>query len=224
MTDRGESGASHEQLAQFAHEVRGALTVISGFAEIMRRPIEDADRTAALDGIARAVGRIDGLVQSALEGSLASPRLQERVDLARLAESVAAEHRALSEREIPVSAKGTVIVLGDENALERALGNLVGNALKYSLRNSAVEISVAYEADWALLGVEDRGPGIPEEERARVLEPFQRLEAHRDMPGSGLGLSIVRDVCEEHGGRLEIADREGGGASIRMRLPAHPLT
>ena len=112
-----------------------------------------------------------------------------------------------------------MVVLGDESALERALGNLIGNALKYSLRSSAVEVAVGREGDWALVRVEDRGPGIPEEERERVLEPFQRLESHRDVPGSGLGLSIVRDVCAEHGGHLEIADREGGGASIRMRLP-----
>ena len=206
MPDHGVGDVTHEQLAQFAHEVRGALTVISGFAEIMRRPISDADRTAALDGIARAVGRIDGLVQSALEGSLAPPKLRERVDVALLAESVAAEHRALSERDIPVTVDEAAVVLGDESALERALGNLIGNSLKYSLRSSAVEVTVGCEGDWALVRVEDRGPGIPEEDRERVLEPFQRLESHRDVPGSGLGLSIVRDVCAEHGGYLEIAD------------------
>jgi signal transduction histidine kinase len=220
MSERHREGATDEQLASFAHEVRGALTVIAGFTEIVRRPLPEAERAAALDGISRAVARIDGLVQSALEGSIAPQHVRERVDLAELAECVAQEQRTLSARDVTVTADPGVAVLGDSGALERALGNLVGNALKYSLLNSAVEVSVFREGEWAVVSVDDRGPGIPEDERERVLKPFERLESHRDVPGSGLGLSIVRDVCIDHGGALEIADREGGGASIRMRLPA----
>lgn len=211
--------ASQRDLAIFAHEVRGALTVIAGFAEVMRRPLTEEDRTRALDGIAHAAKRIDRLVQSALDGRLSDGRPDQLVDLAALAEEVAVEQRAVSARQIDVRIQDRPRVLGAPDALERALGNLVGNALKYSLRDSSVEISVSTVADRALLSVSDRGPGIPEQDRERVLEPFERLESHWDVDGSGLGLTVVKSIAEIHGGRVSIGDRPGGGAVVTIELP-----
>jgi two-component system sensor histidine kinase MprB len=185
----------------------------------MRRPLPEKDRVRALDGIAHAVRRIDRLVQSALDGHLSDGRPDQLVDLAALAEEVAAEQRAISGRLIEMHVEGRPEVLGAPDALERALGNLVGNSLKYSLRDSAVEVGVGESGDHALLWVADRGPGIPAADRERVLEPFERLEAHRDIDGSGLGLTVVRSIAETHGGRVMIEDRLGGGAIVTLQLP-----
>lgn len=216
--DSDRVAVSRQDLALFAHEVRGALTVISGFAEIMRRPLAPTDQRAALDGIARAVQRIDGLVQAALEGSVRRVRPAEQVDLAGLVEAVASEQRAISGRLIETHLEARPVVSGASDAIERAIGNLVGNALKYSLMNSVVELTVAEKGDRALVTVADRGPGIPTEERERVLEPFHRLDAHGDLPGSGLGLAVVKDVAESHGGRVLIEERPGGGTLVTIEL------
>jgi signal transduction histidine kinase len=210
---------SHHEVAVLAHEVRGALTVIVGFTELMRRPLPDKDRVAALDGIARAVQRIDRLVAAALEGEVAVARPGQRIRLATLASSVAAEQQAISGRAVEVHVERDPIVLGMPEALERAVGNLVGNALKYSLRDSVVEITVAEEDGVGVLSVADRGPGIPAEDRERILEPFERLATHADVPGTGLGLTVVRSVVEGHGGAVRILDRPGGGAIVRLELP-----
>jgi signal transduction histidine kinase len=218
-TEGEKRNVGSRELAIFAHEVRGALTVISGFAEVMRRPLPEHDRIRALDGIAHAANRIDRLVQSALEGRLSDGRPEDRVDLAALVDEVATEQSAVTERRIEAHVLARPIVLGAADALERALGNLIGNALKYSLRDSVVEVSVSECDGRALLSVADRGPGIPEGERERVLEPFERLESHRDVEGSGLGLTVVRDIAELHGGAVRIEDRAGGGAVVTIELP-----
>jgi len=84
-----------------------------------------------------------------------------------------------------------------------------------------VRVAVQEGASGALVTVEvaDRGPGIPEDELDRVVEPFARLERDADRPGTGLGLSIARNVIDAHGGRLIIAARDGGGTVVRIELP-----
>jgi signal transduction histidine kinase len=207
-------------MAVFAHEVRGALTVIGGYAEVMRRSLSDEDRSRALDGIAHAAQRIDRLVSSALDGKLATGGVRDDIDLTALANEVADEQRTVSGRDVEVVAEGRPHVLGAADAIERALMNLVGNSLKYSLRSSSVEIWVSEREGRALLSVADRGPGIPEDERERVLQPFERLEAHSDVDGSGLGLAVVKEIAETHGGDVVIEDRAGGGAVVTLSLPA----
>jgi len=210
---------TQRELALFAHEVRGALTVISGYSEIMRRSLSEQEREKALEGIAHAVKRIDRLVYSALEGSLDDQGPDELLDLADLAEGVVAEQRAISGRQVELRASARPTARVAPEALERALGNLIGNSLKYSLSNSAVEVGVDVAGAMAQLSVADRGPGIPEEERERVLEPFERLEEHRDTPGTGLGLTVVRSIAESHGGRVSISDRPGGGTVVTVEIP-----
>lgn len=103
-------------------------------------------------------------------------------------------------------------------AIGRAFNNLVANALRYGGR---ADVSVRRDGASAELLVEDRGPGIPEAERERVLEPFYRRDAARnlDSGGSGLGLSIVADVVRRSEGTLTLEDRPGGGLTARIRLP-----
>ena len=214
-------------LAVFAHELRGALTVISGYNEMLHRPLPDADRFAALEGIRRAVGRADSLCSDVLSGRPAGTSTEpvhEPVDLWELAERVASEQRAATGRPIFVDATESLSVLGDESALERVVTNLVTNASKYSPAGTAIDICVRRELvqtgnEAVTLEIKDRGPGIPAEARESIFDPFVRLERDDGSPGNGLGLAIVHDVIEAHGGTVEIRDREGGGATIHIEFP-----
>jgi two-component system sensor histidine kinase MprB len=106
-------------------------------------------------------------------------------------------------------------VEGDPDRLERAVANLLENAAKWSEEGGLVEIGLA----GGELTVRDGGPGIPDQDKPHVFERFYRAAAARGMPGSGLGLAIVREVAEAHGGTVEAADAEGGGALLRLKLP-----
>jgi two-component system sensor histidine kinase SenX3 len=114
------------------------------------------------------------------------------------------------------------IVQGDRVGVIRAIANLIGNAIRYGPVEGEVSVSSRKVEQWCEIDVADRGPGVPEEERRRIFERFVRLAtARREHPdGSGLGLAIVDQVARAHGGRVEVLDREGGGALFRLRLPA----
>jgi two-component system, OmpR family, sensor kinase len=217
---------SREDLALFAHELRGALTVIAGYTALMRHELSPAERQGALEGIERAIARADMLCADALAGRpplAASSRLAEKVAVAPLAEHVVADQRSATGRDIVLSIAPGVTgaeVLGDEQALERVLGNLIGNAAKYSPPSDPVEVSLAPGvADNVAIEVADRGLGIPEADRERVFEPFARLDRDAEKPGTGLGLAIVADVVERHRGSIDVLDREGGGTVVRIELP-----
>jgi signal transduction histidine kinase len=115
-------------------------------------------------------------------------------------------------------------VRGDAAALRRALGNLVANAAKFAAsgRWVGVRASAGAGGSRVVVRVEDRGPGIPRDERGRVFEPFYRGPAaeRNATPGSGLGLSLVRHVVHAHGGSVHVEGREGGGAAVVVELPA----
>jgi signal transduction histidine kinase len=115
-----------------------------------------------------------------------------------------------------------VKVRGHAAALRRAALNLLENAVKYTAAGGLVELNVTREDHTGLLTVRDTGPGIPEAERARVFEPFVRLDAARDREsgGTGLGLAITRSIVAAHGGTLTLDDAPGGGARFVIRLPA----
>lgn len=104
---------------------------------------------------------------------------------------------------------------GDAERLERAVWNLLENAAKWSEPGGLVEIGL----EGGELTVRDGGPGVPDKDKPHVFERFYRAAASRGMPGSGLGLAIVSDTVEAHGGSIEVADAEGGGALFRLRLP-----
>jgi signal transduction histidine kinase len=127
------------------------------------------------------------------------------------------------ERDVPGDLPD---VQGDAAALRRALANLVANAVKFAASGGWVAVRAAAGAGEGkmVLRVEDRGPGIPREERERVFEPFYRGPAaeRNATPGSGLGLSLVRHVVRAHGGRVRVEGREGGGTAVVVELPAAP--
>lgn len=214
------NGLDSTQLALLAHELRGALTVVRGLNDLLLTGLPPAQQTSALEGIDRAVLRASALIEAALAGDMPMPSVAtQRVDLAPLAAGVVAEQRAVTGREIVLEATDAPVVDGDGNALGRVLTNLIDNALKYSLHKQPVEVSVSVVGPSAVIEVADRGPGIPEECAEAIFEPFERLGRDASVPGTGLGLSVVRGVTESHGGTIAALPRDGGGTVMRMTLP-----
>jgi two-component system sensor histidine kinase KdpD len=107
----------------------------------------------------------------------------------------------------------------DPVLIEQVLINLLDNALKYTPEGSPIEISASPGDDGVVVEVADRGPGLRAGDERRVFEKFYRGQAPA-APGSGLGLAICRGIVEVHGGRIEAANRPGGGAVFRFTLPA----
>ena len=213
------SRADQQRLVEDAgHELRTPLTSVRTNVAVLRRhpDLDDATRQRVLDDLAteteQLVGLVEeivGLARGAVEDAPAEP-----IVLGDLAGEVAARGERRHGRTVVVEADDSVVDAPFSN-VERAVSNLVDNAAKFDRTGGPIEIEVH---DGAVV-VHDRGPGIPAQEHLRVFDRFYRADDARSLPGSGLGLSIVRDVALRNGGSVIIADRPGGGASVGFRLP-----
>ena len=211
-----------------SHELRTPLAVLRGNAELLLR----RDRTAqeyrdGLERQRRIAVRMTEITENLLalaraDGGRAQIR-RTRVDLPRLARSVCDEFAGLAGEDgvsLECAAGEDVAVDGDPTYLAGLVQNLVSNALKFTPRGGSVHVAIARENGHAVLDVADTGPGIPEADRARVFQRFFRVHEGRDRhEGAGLGLAIVEWIVREHAGRIDVLDREGGGALFRVRLP-----
>ena len=131
--------------------------------------------------------------------------------------------RAGTQREIVADFGIGLHVLGDKALLERVIENLVSNAIKFSPEGSPVRIGLRAEGSLAVLEVEDRGPGVPRPERAKIFGRFARGSAHALAPGLGLGLALVAEVVDWHRGTVEADGGPDGGSIFRVRLPMTSL-
>jgi signal transduction histidine kinase len=181
---------------------------------------DDAQRQRLRDEIHTNIGELDALVEEVLLASRldAQARLErtDPVDLVGLAAEEAA--RVGAQLEVPATALPPL--LGDERLLRRALRNLLENARRYG--GGEVQLDLLPRPDGgAELRVCDRGPGVPEAMRERIFEPFFRLPGHAEQAGGiGLGLSLVKQIAERHGGTVRCEARDGGGSCFVLTLPA----
>jgi two-component system sensor histidine kinase MprB len=200
------------------HELKTPLTSIRTNTTVLRRldelgPEERAHLIDDLDSETRElVALVDELVD--LANGRHAEETPERVDLADLANRVADRVRRRSGREVVVRTAGDTVVRGRPVGLARALGNLVDNADKFAPGTEPIEIAVRT----GRVTVLDRGPGMAPAEATRVFDRFYRAEAARGLPGSGLGLAVVRSVARAHGGEVFAEPRPGGGAAIGFTL------
>lgn len=144
----------------------------------------------------------------------------EKVDLNEIIKNVSEKFR--QDCELELSLPDTAICLGDGLLLDRALGNILRNAVKYATAGGPIQIEVTKESDLLLLKVTDHGPGVPEEAIAHLGEPFYRPDASRsrDAGGVGLGLAIVKTCIESCKGSFSCRNRKEGGLEIEIRLQA----
>ncbi len=200
------------------HELRTPLTSVrTNLAVLRRHPDLDADtRAKIIDDLHAETEELVGLVEEvvALARGSTDGAPPEPVDLGEMARLVARRAERRHSRPVTVVADHS-IVEAPAPALERAISNLVDNAAKFDSGSGPIEIEVA----GGRLVVNDRGPGIAEADAGRIFDRFYRAEGARSLPGSGLGLSIVRDVVVRCGGRVEAAPRPYGGATVGFTLP-----
>jgi len=173
---------------------------------------------AELDRVQRTLGT---LLQIAQADGRGRPTEAEEIDLAELArEMVELYQPEAGTHEVSLEYMGdeAVKLRGNRQLLAQAIVNLVENALKYVQAGGRVVVAVTREANRSVLTVADNGPGIPPEDRERILQPFVRLERDRKQVGSGLGLSLVAAVVRLHDGTLELLDNEPG-LKVRCSFP-----
>jgi two-component system, OmpR family, sensor kinase len=216
-------------MADAAHELRTPLTALHLQMEALSRASGESERSAAMEQLSAGVQRAIRLVEQML--SLAreqprGPRSHVPVALEPLAREVVAELVPLADArriDLGLSAARPLTVYGDPDALRTLLRNLVDNAVRYSGEGGRVDVSVEEGgggAPHAELIVTDSGPGIPPEERARVLDRFYR-RAGTAPPGSGLGLAIVKAIADAHGATLTLASGlDGRGLKVVVAFPA----
>jgi two-component system sensor histidine kinase MprB len=206
-----------------SHELRTPLTSLRTNAELLARADELAPGEYAdvVEGVQFEVQELSNLVSELVElagDSSGSDEPPQRVDLSDLARDAVARARRRSGREIQVTAEGPTAVDVRPQAIERAIGNLVDNALKYSPADTGVDVVVT----GTRLEVRDRGPGFSSADLPHVFDRFFRSVEARTQSGSGLGLAIVRQAVERHGGTVWAANRTDGvnGAVVGFELPA----
>lgn len=217
--------------ARLALLIRSRLALVGGiqhdlrtYATRLRLRVEQIPDPLEREGAVRDLADMIKLLDDALLASRSGAcQLDlEMVDLGALvAEALAARQRAGEAVETGALAR-EAWVLGEPLALRRIVANLVENAQAYGLR---ARVSVEAQPQWVRLVVEDDGPGIPEDQRRLILEPFVRLEPSRARRtgGAGLGLAIVRSLAEAHGGTVDIGEAQRGGARLEVTLPRfHP--
>ncbi len=217
-------------LADASHELRTPLASIRGYAELFRLgPARDAEALeramARIESEAARMGvLVDDLLALARLDQLPASR-RVLVDVGELALQAVKDARALApRRSITLTSPDTVEVLGDPDGLRRVLANLLANALTHTPPDGPVQVAVHRDGAKAVIEVSDRGPGVPPGAEEQVFERFWRADGGKTNSdgGSGLGLSIVREIVRTHGGTVEAANRRDGGAVFTVRFPAAP--
>ncbi len=202
------------------HELRTPLTSLRTNIAVLRRwdQLPPETRTQVIDDIDGESRELSALVEELVE--LAVDRRAEEavevIDLAEVASTAADRVRRRSGRTVALDLHPSVVLVRP-SAAERAIGNLLENAAKFSPGDATIELRVAE----GRVEVADRGPGIAAEDLQRVFDRFYRAPGARGLPGSGLGLAIVREVAEQHGGEVFAGPASGGGAIVGFRLPVH---
>ncbi len=224
---KAQFAAQHRFVTNAAHQLRTPLAVLNLQATYALRRIGGADQAAALSAIQVGVGEISRLAEQLLTLSRAEPGSRrvrdDRVRLGALARRVldGVAARALeSGIDLGLDEHDPAAeTVGDETMMGEMLLNLVDNALRYCPAGSSVTVEVETRGDHVVLAVQDDGPGIPPGEEERVFERFYRVEGTA-ASGSGLGLSIVKEVADSAGGRVVARRPPGGGLRVEVLLPA----
>jgi signal transduction histidine kinase len=223
--------ARSEFVASVSHELRTPLTQIRMFAEtlLLDRVRSDEERRRALEIVDKEARRLGHLVENLLHFSRiergAVEVTREDRELGPLIRDVIAAFRPVldgAEVDFSLEVADDLHAIIDPDALRQVLLNVLDNAVKYGPRRQRVRLTLARASGRARIMVEDEGPGIPAAERDKVFDRFHRLDRERGraIAGTGIGLSVVRDLVHRQGGRCFVEDGPGGGARVVIDLPS----
>jgi two-component system OmpR family sensor kinase len=219
-----EQNAGEDRLRRFvadaSHELRTPVTAIGGFADLYRQGGIEANQ---LDEVMRRIGQESARMRGLVEDMLLLARLDERrtvhltgVDLVQLANDAAFDAAArYPSRDILILGPRLVIA-ANEAHVRQVYANLIGNALIYTA--GSIRITIRRDETFALIEVEDEGPGLHPESVDRMFDRFWRGSGARTTSGSGLGLPIVRGIAEAHGGGVTVRSGPATGTTISVRL------
>jgi two-component system, sensor histidine kinase and response regulator len=226
-------GMKDEFIGLVSHELRTPLTSIIGYVRLLRdkrTSEQNADEYAEV--IQRNSQRLLRLVEDLLflSQTHAGKMVVElrSTDLAEIASSAVEEIRPEAQRKnIDLTLRATAALRApvDATRIAQLLGNLISNAVKFTPEGGRVEVRIGTEGDWAVLAVADTGAGIPAADKERIFDRFFRSAAatRQVIPGTGLGLTIARDIAAAHGGTIAVESDEGRGSTFTVRLPLEPL-
>jgi signal transduction histidine kinase len=223
----------NRMLDQIEHLVEGIRNVSNAIAHDLRTPLAElrsrleelsvtrprpeqtfAEIDSAIADVDRVMGLFNALLRLAEIDSGTRRSGFIEVDAAAVAGEAAEFYQPVAELQgvaLSFASSGALPLAGDPLLLAQAVGNLIDNALKYAQKRGTVTVEASRRADGAVvISVSDDGPGIPDEEKHKVLERFYRGDASRSTPGVGLGLSLVASVAKLHGGALELTDNRPG--------------
>ncbi len=212
---------SEDFIAEAAHRLRTPLAIVRTKAEVMLRRSDDVQTRHALHELIHAVDESSRTAGQLLDHAMVAFRLDqlanEEVDLGQLAHDTVERLRPISDIkdvELLLSSNPGMIIPGDRILLQNALHNLLDNAIKYCPPGSKVTVNVIDDGAGYKLDVCDNGAGFPAKEIADLASRFSRGTNAAGVVGSGLGLTIVKDVVEAHGGSVDFTNALGGGACV----------
>jgi heavy metal sensor kinase len=228
MLERVERASTNERrfAADAAHELRTPLSVLrSGLEVALSRGRPQAEDRAALDAALDEVIRLcriseDLLMMARLDGQVSISRVP--VNLRDLLSEVAANIEPLAEAKhlgFDVRSDSDAVISGEPGYLKRLLLNLLDNAIKFTPAKGRIELSLEPDREVVRIRVADTGPGITPSEMPLLFERFYRGSAGREAGGSGLGLSLCREIARLHGGEISAGNRSGGGSEFIVTLP-----
>ena len=218
-------------VAVVSHELRTPLVPIKGWAQTLINRgdrLSDDQRRTAVQSILSQAQKLESLVLNILEASRIEAGRADNEGVSDVAAVVmrivedtlsARPDRAVRVRppSVPCQVRGSAVWV------ERAVSNLVANAIKYSPDDEPVDVAVTVEGDDVVVAVTDRGPGIPVDGQERIFERFERLEETRKQTGTGLGLYITRRLARAMGGDVSVSSVPGAGSTFLLKLPLAPV-
>jgi two-component system sensor histidine kinase CreC len=215
-----------EYVATLTHEIKSPLAAIRGAAELLREPVPEDARIRFTRNIEEQVARAQDLVDRMLELSGLERRgvlgQREPVPVAAIADAVRDELSTVAAQrsvELFIDVDPSLVARGDPFLLQRALSNLVLNAIDFAPRESAVTVDAGAARGRVDITVRDRGPGIPGYATGRVFEKFYSTPRPGGRKGTGLGLAFVREVAQLHGGSARLVNHPEGGAIATLSIP-----
>jgi two-component system, OmpR family, heavy metal sensor histidine kinase CusS len=220
---------SFTRLSQFsadlAHELRTPIANMLGEAQVaLSRDRSSAEYRETIESTIGECERLSGIVDNLLFVARADaarePVARKRFDARAAVEKIAAFYQTIAEdHHVAINCKGEGQISADPTLFERAVGNLVDNALRFTPENGSIQIALAENASDFEVAVSDNGSGIAPEHLPRVFDRFYRAESARGSDGAGLGLALVKSIVDLHGGTARIESEIGRGTIVSLTFP-----
>ncbi|MFC2045626.1 sensor histidine kinase [Chloroflexota bacterium] len=211
-------------IADASHELRSPLTVMRGNLDLLKRNLSKEDRLESLRAIELETTRMTKIVDDLLllaEVDSNKQELSENVKLKEVINDELERARPIAgKRQLVIQRQEDLTIKGDAHKLRRMLGNLLNNAIRYTPENGFIRLSLFQSGEWAYLKVSDTGIGIATEEQDYIFNRFYRVDKvrSRSKEGIGLGLALVKEIAEQHGGLVTVISQPGNGSTFTVQL------